>query len=147
MRQDHDSHCILLLVIFFFFPKIQNHVYTICLISLAAENAPSLDKATLNTSESAAINGQGRGIEEGRLFQRKFVKSHAFQYISFDLIPSSRTMEPSTPSRLSIARAIENSLLDLNGIVNGSFNWDLLHIQPHISEKKEFRVVLKVPSR
>lgn len=93
-----------------------------------------------------------RGDEEissKRLFQRQFVKKHEYQYIRFDLRPiPSRTKitETGTPSRLSIAKAIETSLVELNGVVNGSFNWDLLEVKP-ISSKNVIRVVVKLPSR
>jgi hypothetical protein len=84
-----------------------------------------------------------------RLFQRQFVKKHEYQYISFDLrpIPSKRKIaETGTPSRLSIAKAIETSLVELNGVVNGSFNWDLLEVKS-ISSKNVIRVVVKFPTK
>lgn len=117
-------------------------IYIVYLISNLGESGPRLD----DDMSALAADGQKNGTER-RLFQRKFIKSHEFQYISFHLIPSSRQPEANTPSCLSIARAIETSLTDLNGIVNGSFNWDLLHIQPQSGGKKAVRVVLKVPSR
>jgi len=91
----------------------------------------------------------GDGKEKLSTFQRKYVKTYDFQYISLDLRPTKGKTEVieecNIPSRLSIAKSIETSLLNLNGLVNGSFNWDLLHIEPSI-EKNFIRVIIKVDS-
>ncbi|UZJ53546.1 hypothetical protein CBS101457_002866 [Exobasidium rhododendri] len=103
----------------------------------------AVDQAPSENSKDA--NGE---VTRTSSLQRKFVKTHEFQYLSFDLKPTqskTKVIETSSiPSRLTIAKAVETALVDLNGLVNGSFNWDLLHILP-VQENRAIRVLVKVP--
>lgn len=98
------------------------------------------------TAAKSKVNGDESG--KRRHFERKYIKSYEYQYICFHLKPMQKVAieEVGEPSRLSIAQSIQDALVDLNGVVDASFNWDLFDVQM-FQDKGIIRVVLKVPSK
>ena len=100
-------------------------------------------------ARAAPVDGeQGQSTGRHGSLQRKLIKSHAFQYASFELrrVGVGSSVDGDAPSRLSIAKSLERSLVELNGLVNASFNWDLLLVEPR-EQDSVVNVLVKVDAR